>query len=309
MSTTTTTQPVAATEVAANVPDARPPVNRPTILGDLAEIIRETRHSSDLLQQLVLRDIRVRYKQAVFGFAWALLLPIAVVVSGLVMRVAFSYASNRPLNWTQVASMVVNAVPWSFFVGCLNGGMQSLVANKALVTKVYFPREVLPLSAVLAQSFDSTIGLLLVSTVLAFSGIGASWQLAWVPLLLVTLWTLALASALFLSCANLFFRDVKYIVQVFLTFGIFITPVIFEAQMFGPVVGRLMMLNPVAPLLEGLRHSVVYHQNIMTTLTTPKGAVYWQPYYLAYSALWAYGGIIVAALIFHRSERRFAEVA
>jgi lipopolysaccharide transport system permease protein len=309
VSTTTTTKPVALTQVSASAPATRAPAIKQTVVEDLAEIVRETRTSIDLLQQLALRDIRIRYKQALFGFAWALLVPMAVVISGLVMRVAFSYASNRPLDWSQVAGMVVKAVPWSFFVGCLNAGTQSLVANKALVTKVYFPREVLPLSSVLAQTFDSLIGLSLVAIILPFVGIDASWQLLWLPLLLVTLWTLALAAALFLGCANLFFRDVKYLVQIFLTFGIFVTPVIFDAQMFGPTIGRLMMLNPVAPILEGLRLSVVYNQNLLQTLSTPQGAVYWQPAYLAYSMVWAFGGLLVASLIFHRSERRFAEVS
>lgn len=309
MSTTTTTKPVALTEVAANAQASRAPAQQQTVFGDYAEIVREMRTSVDLLKQLTLRDIRIRYKQAVFGFAWALLIPLAVVLSGLMMRVAFAYAANRPLDWSQVAGLVVKAVPWSFFVGCLNAGTQSLVANKGLVTKIYFPREVLPLGSVLAQTFDSLIGLGLVAIILLFAGIDPSWQLAWVPVLLLTLWTLALASALFLGCANLFFRDVKYLVQVFLTFGIFITPVIFDAQMFGPTVGRLMMLNPVAPILEGLRHTVVYHQNLMSPLTAPDGSVFWHPYYLGYSMVWAIGGLLLASLIFHRSERRFAEVS
>lgn len=308
MSSTTTTKPVPVPEVTANAPVAEPPVYRRTVVGDLTEIVRELRESRDLLQQLTLRDIRVRYKQAAFGFAWALLVPAAVVISGMVMRVAFAYVSNRGLDWSQIAGMAVKAVPWAFFVGCLNAGTQSLVANKALVTKVYFPREVLPLGSVLAQSFDSLIGFGLVAIILPFAGITPSWQLAWVPLLLIMLWTLALAAALFLSCANLFFRDVKYLVQIFLTFGIFVTPVIFDAEMFGPI-GRLMMLNPVAPILEGLRLSIVQHENLLSTLTSPKGVVFWEPAFLAYSAAWAFLGLLASAIIFHRSEERFAEVS
>lgn len=293
----------------ANTKRVPPPARRHTVMGDLREIFVEMRGSVDLLQQLTLRDIRIRYKQAVFGFAWALLLPIAVVFSGLAVRVAFAYTSKRGLEMHQIASMAIKAVPWAFFVGCLNSGTQSLISNKALVTKVYFPREVLPLSAVVAQTFDSSIGFLLVAIIVPFLGVVPSLQLLWVPFLLLMLWSLAMAAALFLSSANLFFRDVKYLVQVFLSFGIFITPVIFDAQMYGPIGSRIMMLNPVAPILEGLRLSIVYQENLLNVLRAPEGFVYWHPYYLLYSALWAFGGGLFAMLMFHRAEQRFAEVA
>ncbi|MBC8088882.1 MAG: ABC transporter permease [Phycisphaerae bacterium] len=294
----------------ANAAPNRPGAPARTIVGDLREIVAELRQSRDLIQQLTLRDIRIRYKQAVFGFAWALLIPAAVVLSGLAVRVALSYAAGRGLDWSQIGGMAVKALPWAFFVGCLNSGTASLIANKSLVTKIYFPREVLPLGSVLAQSFDTMIGLGLLTVVLPFLGVRPSWQLLWVPALLFTLWTFALATALLLSCLNLFFRDVKYLVQIFLTFGIFITPVIFDAPMFGELGARILMLNPVAPILEGLRLSVVQQHNLLQplTVTSPVHFVFWQPWYLLYAGVWAFGGILFSAVVFHRSERHFAEV-
>jgi ABC-type polysaccharide/polyol phosphate export permease len=139
-------------------------------------------------------------------------------------------------------------------------------------------------------------------------GVGVSLQLLWVPVLLVGLWTLATAAALFLSCANLFFRDVKYLVQVFLTFGIFVTPVLMDASMYGPTGAKLVMLNPVAPFLEGLRLTVVEHHNLLEPYTARAGFVVWHPWYLAYSFGIAFVGLLASAVIFHRSERRFAEI-
>ena len=282
---------------------------RRTILGDLREVVAEMRQSRDLVQQLALRDIRIRYKQAALGFLWALVIPAAVVLAGMAVRVAFAIVSGRKLDTTQLGAMAVKAVPWSFFVGCLSAGTASLVSNMSLVTKIYFPREVLPLSSVLAQSFDSLIGGLFVALMLPFLGVTLSPQIVWLPVLLALLWCLSLASALFLSRANLFFRDVKYLVQVFLTFGIFVTPVILDAPMFGPVGSRIMMLNPVAPILEGLRLSVVFHHNLLEPFNSQAGFLFWRPWYLAYVAVWAIGGLIVSAVMFHRAERRFAEVA
>jgi lipopolysaccharide transport system permease protein len=287
--------------------DAPPEVRR-TVIGDLREIVAELRQCGDLIQQLTLRDIRIRYKQAALGFLWALLIPVAVVLAGMAVRVALAVAAGRPLDLAQLGGMAVKAVPWAFFVGCLNTGTASLVSNASLVTKIYFPREVLPLSTILAQTFDSLIGAALIAILLPFFGIGASLQLLWVPVLLVLLWTLAFAAALFLSRANLFFRDVKYVVQVFLTFGIFITPVILDAPMFGPRGAPIMMLNPIAPILEGLRLSIVNHHNLLEPMMAPAGFLFWKPWYLAYSAVWALGGLFVSLILFHRSERRFAEV-
>ncbi|MEO7455151.1 MAG: ABC transporter permease [Gemmatimonadaceae bacterium] len=291
-----------------NPQTAPPPEVRPTILQDLREIVFDIRNCRDLIYQLTLRDIRIRYKQAVFGFAWALILPMAVVLAGLAVRYAIAFYSGRGLAQGQIAGMAIKAVPWAFFVGCINTTTPSLTSSISLVTKIYFPREVLPLSAILAQTIDSLIGGVIVTIALGFLGATMSAYVLWVPVLLALLWILSLAFGLMLSCANIFFRDVKYLVQVFLTFGIFVTPVMLDATMYGPVGSRIMMLNPVAPILEGLRLSVIRHHNLLHELNAPAGFLFWRPWYLAYVAAWAIGGLVVSALVFHRSERRFAEL-
>jgi ABC-type polysaccharide/polyol phosphate export permease len=287
---------------------APPPEIRLSALDDLRQIVADFRQSKELIYQLTLRDIRVRYKQAVFGFAWALLLPMAVVGAGLAVRFAIAFYSGRGLAPLQIAGMAVKAVPWAFFVGCLSVATPSLVSNVSLVTKIYFPREVLPLSAILAQTFDSLIGGVIILCVVPFLGVTASIQLLWVPVLLIMLWVLSLAFGLFLSCANIFFRDVKYLVQVFLTFGIFVTPVMLDATMYGPKGSQFLMLNPVAPILEGLRLVTIHHHNLLDPRLAPYGFLFWRPWYLLYTAAWAFGGLVLAAIMFHRSERRFAEL-
>ena len=148
--------------------------------------------------------------------------------------------------------IAMKAVPWSFFVGALGFATNSLTGNSNLVTKIYFPREVLPLAATLAQVADSAIGLSALLVAGLFLGVHFGAAALWAPVL-VLLIAFTAGSALVVSCANLFFRDVKYIVQVLLSFGIFFTPVFFEPEMLGPTGARLMMLNPLAPILEGLR--------------------------------------------------------
>ena len=308
---TALTQPQTASPARGDVSE-RPP--RPTATGvvsQLGEIFLDFWRYRELLVQLAKRDIRIRYKQAAMGFAWAILMPIVVVGAGVLVRYAMATISHTALNLSSIAGLAVKSLPWSFFVGSLGFSVASLTGNANLVSKIYFPREVLPLSVTLAQGFDTLIGSMVVTVMVAALGVTPSWQLLWVPVLVAFLFCVTMAVGLFVSCANLFFRDVKYIVQVMVTFGIFFTPVFFEPTMFGPVGAPLMMLNPLAPLIEGFRLAIIDHHNLLATLvtTTPAGAsvLDWSPWYLAYSVVWAVGGLAGSLLLFHRLEFVFAE--
>ena len=286
-----------------------PRAARPTYAADLREAASEFWRFRELLYQLTLRDVRIRYKQAVFGLGWALFMPTIIVLAGCLVRFTVLRMSGEPLRLETIAALSIKALAWAFFVGTINFATTSLTGNLQLVTKVYFPRAVLPLSATLAQCFDTAIGAAVLAVALPFMGVRFSLALLWVPVLLLLLFLFTVASSLFLSCANLFYRDVKYIVQVLLTFGIFFTPVFFEPAMVGPDLARLSMLNPLAPLLEGLRLAIVEGHNLLVPVTSPAGALLWSPTYLAYAATWAIAGLVVSAVIFHRSEFVFAEYA
>jgi lipopolysaccharide transport system permease protein len=280
------------------------------LLHDLVEIGSDVWRSRDLLYQLARRDIRIRYKQAIMGLAWAVLMPLLIVTAGLLIRLAMATVSGSSLPKGAIAGIMVKSLPWAFFVGAIGTSVTSLTANMNLVSKVYFPREVLPLGTTLAQSFDSLIGAAAVTVILGFVGVRPTLALGWVPIIAVLLFLFTLAAALFLSCANLFFRDVKYIVQVLLMFGIFFTPVLFEPAMLPPTAAKLAMLNPLAPLIEGLRLTIIQGHSLLEPLTELNKhgvAVVWQPWYLAYSAVWAIGGLLASATLFHRLEFVFAE--
>lgn len=283
-------------------------------LGDLRAIaIDELWKYRELVYQFTLRNIRIRYKQAAMGFMWALFMPALVVAAGALVRFAMAYLGGGTLEPQEIAGMAIKALPWSFFVGAIGFGVSSLTGNLSLITKVYFPREALPLASTLAQSFDSLIGGTVLFLILPLLGVHYGWTVLLVLPLAALLFLLTLGVALFFGCGNLFFRDVKYIVQVLMTFGIFFTPVFFEPTMFGPLGAQLMMLNPMAPILEGFRLAVVEGHNLFVPLTVPANAgvdvVAWTPWYLAYSAVWAVGGVAAAGLLFHRLEFVFAEYA
>lgn len=275
------------------------------------EMVQELWQYRELLGQMVLRDIRIRYKQAVMGFGWALLMPLLIVGAGCLVKIALARASGDGVDLPRVAGMSVKALGWAFFAGALGFAANSLVSNMTLVTKVYFPRELFPLSAVLTQLFDTLVGSIFLSVLLVvFAHIGASWNLLWVPVLVFILAAQTAAVALLFSCANVFFRDVKYIVQVLLTFGIFFTPVFYEPELFGATGSQLMMLNPLSPVLEGFRLAVVEQHNLLRPLAADvPGTTFWiwHPGYLLYAGFVAVVGFFVSWLIFHRSEFVFAE--
>jgi ABC-type polysaccharide/polyol phosphate export permease len=282
-----------------------------SVARDLREIVRDELWAHrGLLYELIRRDIRVRYKQTALGFAWAVLMPMLIVMAGATVRYAMAYVGGRHLGVQDVAGIAIKAVPWAFFVGSMSFATVSLVSQANLVTKIYFPREVLPLASTLAQAFDASVGIVTLFVAFALLDIHYGIAVLWAPALALVALLLTAGLALFLSCANLFYRDVKYVVQVLLPFGIFFTPVFFEPEMFGPLGARLMMLNPLAPIMEGLRLSVVLGHNLVDTLVVPgrHGAVVaWSPWYLVYAAALAVLVFVSGLLVFHRAESKFAE--
>lgn len=296
---------------ATDRPAPPPAAPRHRITADLAEIARELWQTRELLHQLTLRDIRIRYKQAVMGFGWAVLMPGLIVLAGVIVRVAMLQLSGGTLDRLTVAGLALKGLGWAFVVGAIGFAVQSLTGNANLVSKIYFPREVLPLASTLAQAFDATIGAMVVAGLLLILGVPVTATALWaLPLALLLVLQVA-AAALILSCGNLFFRDVKYLVQVGLTFGIFFTPVLFEPAMLGNLGATIAMLNPVAPILEGLRLAVVQGHDLLEPLVVHgrDGAAVtaWQPWYLAYAAAWGIGGLLLGSVAFHRLEFAFAE--
>ena len=278
------------------------------ILREFAGIANDVKEYRYLLFQLAMRDVKLRYKQAVMGLAWAIFMPSLIVLAGLAVRIGMAHFAGRSVEGVEIASLAVKALPWAFFVGTVQFATSSLTGNMNLVTKIYFPREVLPLATTMAQLYDTMIACVVLAIVLPFLGVFPSVaSLAAIPLAILFL-MLTAGTAIFLSCANLFFRDVKYIVQVLLTFGIFFTPVFFEPSTFGELGGRLMMLNPLAPFLEAFRLAIVEKHNILLPLTEASGN-HWSPLWLLYATAWATIAPAAATLLFHRMQILFAEYA
>ena len=256
-------------------------------------MFRQLSRHRDLLYMLSRRDITVKYKQSIMGFLWAILMPLLITSAGVVVKIAMAQMSGKAVVFTDVLPVAIKAAPWAFFVASLRFSTQSLSGNYVLVTKIAFPRAVFPLSSVASQLFDFAIASLVILLLVLFAPVAATVQLLWVPVLLALLVAQVIGLALLLSAANLFFRDVKYLVEVVLTFAIFFTPVFYSVALFGDR-GKLLMLNPVAPILEGLDAVIVQGH-------AP------DPTWTAYAAVWAIVLVVTTPAIFLRLEPKFAE--
>ncbi|RIK81668.1 hypothetical protein DCC62_01645 [candidate division KSB1 bacterium] len=218
--------------------------------------LRELASYRELIYMITWRDIRIKYKQSIMGFMWAIFMPMLIVSAGIMVKYVFAKFSGNPLSMAQIATVAVKALPWSFFVASLRFATNSLTSNINLVTKIYFPKEIFPISAVLSQLFDFSIASVVLVTVLIVAQVGVSIYLFFIPLLLALLVFLVIGLGIFLAAANLFFRDVKYIVEVVITYAIFFTPVFYETEMFGDW-ASIILINPVAPILESFNDCIV----------------------------------------------------
>ena len=253
-----------------------------------------TRHVlRDLLFVLALRDIKIKYKQSVMGLLWAVLMPAIIVGAGMLIRVAMAKMSGTQLSPDSLASIAVKALPWAFFVTAIRFATNSLTSNSNLVTKINCPRIAFPAAAVVSALFDLGIATIPLIAVLAWCGVTPSIALLWVPVLLAVLVLFVSGLGIAFAAANLFYRDVKYIVEVILTFAIFFTPVLYEVEMLGEW-QFWVLLNPIAPLLEGLRAAIVLQ-------TSPDYG------WLLYSTVVALLVFLGGWRLFHKLEPAFAD--
>lgn len=263
------------------------------VRGQMKRVLHELFHYRDLLFMLTWKEIRIRYKQSLMGFLWAILMPMMIVGAGVLMKEAYAFASHASVNWADVLSVALKAVLWAFFVSAVKFGAGSLITNANLVTKIYFPREILPLASVFANFLDFIVAATFLSAVMALSRVGVSLQLLWIPVIVIVLVMITAAITIALSCANLFFRDVKYIVDVVFAYGILFTPVLYSAKTFGKWAPALL-LNPVASVLESINDVVILRQ---------APSFLW----LGYAAAFGIGGLALSFVFFKRAEPWFAQ--
>jgi len=213
--------------------------------------LRELWAYRELLLVLTIRDIKLRYKQTMLGVAWAILQPFMTMV---VFTVFFGHLANMPSDGFPYTVFVYSAlVPWTFFANAITSSSNSLVGSAHLVSKVYFPRLVIPLSAIGVGIVDFGIAASILLAMMLFYGVGWSLNLLMAPVLLLAIMFTALGVGTCLSALTVSYRDFRYVVSFMVQFWMFVTPVVYPASLVPTQWRWLLYLNPMSGLIEGFR--------------------------------------------------------
>ena len=210
----------------------------------------------DLVFFFAWRDVKVRYKQTLFGGAWAVIQPLVLMVVftfvfGRVLKIQTPPGIPKPIFY------YAGLVPWTLFATSLADSSMSLVASAPLITKIYFPRLILPLSSVGSSLVDFVFALSVLFVMLFAYGFGISWRVLWLPLLTALAVLTALSFGLWVSALNARYRDVRYAIPFLVQVMLFLTPVFFPASQLPPETRTLYFLNPMAGVVEGFRWCLI----------------------------------------------------
>jgi lipopolysaccharide transport system permease protein len=207
----------------------------------------------ELAWVLTERDIKVRYKQTVLGFAWAVIQPVMMMV---VFSIFFGGLAKMPSDGVPYPIFVyAGLLPWTFFANAISGAANSLVGSANLLSKIYFPRLIIPLSAVGGGLVDFAIAAAVLLIMCFWYGIGWSVNLLAAPLLLLGTTFIALGVGVLLSALNVAYRDFRYVIPFLVQLWMFATPVVYPASLVPAEWRWLLFLNPMAGFIEGFRAS------------------------------------------------------
>jgi len=207
----------------------------------------------------ILREIKVRYKQSLLGGAWAILQPLLLT---LIFSIVFSYFVAIPSEDIPYPIFVYTALlPWTFLTTSIAFGVPSLVQNLNLVTKVYFPKEVLPLAAIAAAFFDFVIASSIFVLMMVFYSQPISIVILWVPLLLIIQIALTIGVVLIGSALNVFYRDIRFVVPLMLQIWMYASPVIYPVSAVPEELLPIYMLNPMAGLIDSYRRVTLHGES------------------------------------------------
>jgi lipopolysaccharide transport system permease protein len=263
---------------------------RPSLLASLSELVA----FRELLWTLTIREIKVRYAQSFLGVSWAIAQPLALMLTFTLFFGRFAGIPSDGLPYPLFSYSAL--LPWTFFTTCLAFGVPSLVTNTTLVTKIYFPREILPLASVLSALVDFAAAALAYVALMIIYQVMPTSACIYLPLLFLVQLLFAIAATFFLSAINVSYRDVRYALPLVTQIWLYATPVIYPLSVV-PEHLRMTYLgvNPMASVIDGYRRVLVAGQPPDLDM-------------LGLSAITALALLVCSYWYFKRAERGFADV-
>jgi ABC-type polysaccharide/polyol phosphate export permease len=220
------------------------------------KVFKELYNYRELLKTNIKKEVRGKYKGSWLGVLWTFLNPLLMLA---VYAFVFPYILRVQVdNYT--IFMIVALIPWNFFTTAIQSGTGCVVANGNILKKVYFPREIIPISITTSQLVNFLITCIIMFVFILFSGVGFSLHILLMPLLIIIQYIITLALTFILSAITVFVRDVDHFVSVFLTLGFYATPIVYQANMLPDKFQWALKVNPMAQLVEAYRSILYYHQ-------------------------------------------------
>ena len=246
----------------------------------------------ELLFFLTLRDIQVRYKQAALGASWAILQPLCTMILFTLLfgRLAGLPSDGIPYPLFAYAGLL----PWMFFANAVTSSGNSLVGSTNLITKVYFPRMIIPAAAVGAGLLDFAVAFLLLVVLMAYYGVAVTINIVLLPVLVVLTALLALGFGMWMSALNVKYRDVRHALPFLIQLWMFASPVIYPPSLVGAKWRWVLGLNPMTGIIDGFRSALFGRPFDRTTLGLSAGITL--------------GLLVWSAYIFRQMEREFADI-
>ncbi len=247
----------------------------------------------DLFWQLTLRDIRAKYKQSLLGYSWVILVPL---INLTVLSIVFSFVFKVPTGPVPYPVYLFTAlVPWLFMSNAIVAATGSVLANSSLVTKIYLPREILPISAVASKLIDLFLTAIILGFFMVIFGVSFHLTILFVPIILLIQLMLIMGISFILSASNVFYRDIEHAIGVILGVWMYLTPVVYSPDLIPPNLKIFFYLNPMGGIIDAYRATILY------------GVIPLWPAFL-YSALFSFTIFIVGYLYFKKNSKYFAEV-
>lgn len=261
-----------------------------------------SRRNRILLRELVITDFKLRYQGSVLGYLWSLLKPLFLFAVLYVVFVYFlrfgSDVEHFPIY------LLLGIVLWSFFTEATSQGMQAIVARGDLIRKINFPKYIIVISGTISALINLLLNLLVVFIFLIFNKVDISATILLLPLNIIELYIFSLAVAFFLAAAYVKFRDVSHIWEVFLQAAFYATPILYPLSLVmekSLEAAQVMLLNPVAQIIQDARYNTVTHQ------TTTTDSLIQNPLFASIPYVIVFLSIVFASWYFKKSQKYFAE--
>lgn len=249
----------------------------------------------ELFYVLSWRDITVKYKQTVIGLAWAVIRPVLTMI---VFTVIFGRIAKLPTDGNVPYAIMVYAamLPWQFFANSLSESSNSLTGNANLITKVYFPRLIIPASTVVTSLVDFFISLAILAVLMVYYQFVPTINILFLPAFLLIAFIASFGCGLFLTSLNVKYRDFRYIVPFIIQFGLYVSPVGFSSNVIPDKFRLLYSLNPMVGVIDGFRWAILGDESM----------IYWPGFWLSLTITMLF--FVVGVLFFRHMERSFADI-